>query len=36
MFEVWSLSNDWWATKDGTLEADNIDEHWVYPSLAKY
>ncbi len=26
--DVWSMDEDWWV-KDGTLKADNVDEHCV-------
>jgi len=26
--DVWSMGEDWWV-KDGSLEAENVDEHCV-------
>ena len=30
--EIWSQGDDWWV-QEGTLSADDVDEHEVYPSL---
>lgn len=32
--EIWSQGDDWWV-QEGTLSADDVDEHEVYPSLVK-
>ena len=30
--EIWSQGDEWWV-QEGTLSADDVDEHEVYPSL---
>lgn len=30
--EVWSLDDNWWV-KDGTITADDDEEHYVYPTI---
>ena len=31
--DVWKLDENWWV-KDGTLTAEHVKEHWVYPTIS--